>query len=168
MRKSDPRQLIADSGLFKPDSFDWILEIILNNKNASSGAIDLMVRTSGELMSGDEKKQIGLRANAKISKKYFNSLSDRGKEDILGAALSVTQNILHAESIQSQHDQMSKLMTDSKVLYEAELMTPNDDSTCKAALDLEGKRFQFNEVPDLPLSNCDADNCRCVFLYHKK
>lgn len=86
----------------------------------------------------------------------------------MGAALSVTQNILHAESIQFQHDQMSILMTGSKVLYEVELTAPNDGRTCKATRELEGKRFQFNEVPDLPLPNCDADNCRCVFLYHKK
>jgi len=68
MRKLDPRELIANSGLFKQDSFDWILEIILNNKKASSGVIDLMVRTSGELMSGDEKNNSGYGQTQRLAK----------------------------------------------------------------------------------------------------
>ena len=44
----------------------------------------------------------------------------------------------------------------------------NDGRTCKAALELDGKRFRKDEVPELPLPECDAEYCRCLFLYHIK
>jgi len=175
MIKKDPRQLIEQSGLFKTDSFDWILEIILNNMDASSSAIDLMIRTTGELISSEEKKKLGLRANAKISNKYLNSLTDKGREDILGSAFLVIHRILHAYNILREHEQILKLVPDAKDTYEAEVMVINnegdedeDGGTCKAAMALQGKRFKFDEAPDLPLPTCDADSCRCMFLYYKK
>jgi hypothetical protein len=124
-------------------------------------------------MSGDEILKLGLRANSKVSNKYYHSLSDKGKEDILGSAFLVTQRILHAESIFYQHEQISKSVSNAKDLYEAEVMIPNDgddegNNACNAALDIQGKRFQFSEVPDLPLPKCDSDYCRCMFRYHKK
>ena len=32
----------------------------------------------------------------------------------------------------------------------------------------EGKIISLEEAPDLPLPDCDAEYCRCVFLYHPK
>ena len=173
MNKPDPRQLIEQSGLFKQDSFDWILEIILNNRDASYGSIDRKIRTSGELLSGEEVERLGLRANSKVSRKYYHSLSDHGKEDILGAAFLVTQRILHAERIFYQHEQIRKSVSNAQDVYEAEVVLSNDgddegSDACTAALSLQGKRFRFNEVPELPLPNCDADYCRCMLRYHRK
>jgi len=173
MTKPDPRQLIEHSGLFKKDSFDWILEIILNNKNASYGSIDRKIRTSGELLSGDEMEKLGLRANSKVSSKDYHALSDNGKKDILGSAFLVTQRILHAESIFYQHEQINKSVSNAQDVYEAEVMLSNDgddegNDACNAALELQGKRFRFSEVPELPLPNCDAGYCRCMLRYHRK
>lgn len=173
MTKPDPRQLIEQSGLFKQDSFDWVLEIILNNKNASYGSIDRKIRTSGELMPGDEIEKLGLRANAKVSIKYFHSLSDTGKEDIVGSAFLVTQRILHAENIFYEHEQINKTAPNAQDIYEAEVVLSNDgddegNDACHAALNLQGKRFQFSEIPELPLPNCDAGYCRCMLRYHRK
>lgn len=173
MTKPDPRQLIKQSGLFKQDSFDWILEIILNNREASYGSIDRKIRTSGELLSGVEIEKLGLRANSKVSSKYYHSLSDKGKEDILGSAFVVTQRILHAESIFSQHEQICRSVPNAQDIYEAEVVLSNDgddegNDACNAALSLQGMRFRFNEVPELPLPSCDAEYCRCMLRYHRK
>jgi len=173
MKKPDPRQLVELSGLFKQDSFDWIVKIISDNKNSSYGSIDRKIRTSGELMSGEEIENLGLRPNAKISRNYYHSLSDKGKEDIGGAAFLVTQRILHAVSIFDQHEKISRSMPNAPDVYEAEVMLSSDgddegSDACSAALDLQGKRFRFNEVPELPLPNCDADYCRCTLRYHRK
>jgi hypothetical protein len=173
MKKPDPRQQIEHSGLFTQDSFDWIVDVILRNKDASYGSIDRKIRTSGELLSGDELIKLGLRANAKVSNNYYHSLTDKGKVDILGSAFLVAQRILHAESLFSRHEQISRSVSNADDRYEAEVMIPHDgddegNTACNAALDLQGKRFQFSEVPDLPLPECDSVYCRCMVRYHGK
>jgi hypothetical protein len=173
MKKPDPRQQIEHSGLFKQDSFDWILAIILNNKEASYGSIERKIRTTGELLSGEELEKLGLRPNTKVSKKYYHALSDKGKNDILGSAFQVAQRVLHADSLFYQHEQIRASSSNANERYEAELVIPNDGDdeggqACNTARSLQGKRFPFNEVPDLPLPRCDADNCRCMFRYQRK
>lgn len=173
MKRPDPRQQIEESDLFKQDSFDWILNIILSNKEASYGSIDRKIRTTGELLSVEGLEKLGLRANAKVSRRYYDALSDKGKGDIVGSAFLVTQRILHAESIFSQHEQIRTSVPHAEALYEAEVMIPNDGDdegghACNAARALQGKRFSFSEVPDLPLPQCDSDQCRCMFRYHRK
>ena len=37
---------------------------------------------------------------------------------------------------------------------------------CRAALRLEGKRGLPEQIPRLPLSNCDAETCGCKFKQH--
>jgi hypothetical protein len=173
MVKPDPRQLIEHSGLFRQDSFDWILAIILSNKEASYGSIDRKIRTSGELLSGDELETLGLRPNVKVSKKYHHALTDAGKKDVLGSAFLVAQRILHAENLFRHHEQIRASWSNANDLYEAEIVIPNDGDdeggqACNAARSLQGKRFPFNEVPDLPLPKCDSGLCRCLVRYQKK
>ena len=97
----------------------------------------------------------------------------KGKEDILGSAFLVTQRILHADSIFQQHEQIRRSTPNAEDCYEAEVVIPNDGDdeghhACNSAMDMQGKRFPFNAVPDLPLPKCDAAQCRCMFRYLRK
>jgi hypothetical protein len=145
----------------------------LSNKEASYGSIDRKIRTKGELLSEQEITKLGLRPNSKISRRYYHALSEKGKEDILGAAFLVTQRILHADSLFQQHEQIRRSTSNAEDYYEAEVVIPNDGDdeghhACNAAMDMQGKRFPFNAVPDLPLPKCDAAHCRCMFRYPRK
>jgi hypothetical protein len=37
---------------------------------------------------------------------------------------------------------------------------------CKAARDLEGRRFLSGSAPRIPLPGCDASDCTCRFAHH--
>ncbi len=40
-------------------------------------------------------------------------------------------------------------------------------NACKAARELEGRRFLSNAAPRLPLAECDVLECSCRFVHHK-
>lgn len=42
-------------------------------------------------------------------------------------------------------------------------LNPNADSCCDAVRESMGKRFLSNEVPMLPLADCDSADCRCTY-----
>ena len=165
--KSEIERVIIDSGLFKAEASKWISEIIVSNLDKGSNAIDLAIRTDGELLSVEEKRQHGIRANAKVSKRYLLSLTPEGGKDPIKAAITVVRRILHKQALQKQKEDISK--TESLgIEMESEFICVRDDRTCKAALELDGKRFAKDEAPDLPLPDCDAEHCRCSFLFHVK
>jgi len=164
LEKAEVEKIIIDSGLFKADASNWISEIVLSNIDKGSKVVSLAIRKHGEPLSADEKRQHGIRANAIVSKQYFLSLTDEGKKDLIKAAFIVVQRILHKWSIRRQEASVLKY----SIEMEIEFICAKDDRTCKAALELDGKRFPQGEAPDLPLPDCDAEYCRCLFLYHAK
>ena len=40
-------------------------------------------------------------------------------------------------------------------------------NACKAAMNMEGRRFLSGAAPKLPLPDCDVLECRCHFSHHK-
>lgn len=40
-------------------------------------------------------------------------------------------------------------------------------NACKAAREMEGRRFLSGAAPRLPLPECDVNDCRCRFVHHK-
>ena len=40
-------------------------------------------------------------------------------------------------------------------------------SACQAAQEMAGRRFLSSAAPKIPLANCDAAECNCVFAHHK-
>jgi len=165
--KSEIEKAIIDSGLFRAEASKWISEIIVSNLDKGSKAIDLAIRTDGEPLSLEGKRQHGIRGNAKVSKPYLLSLTAEGKKDPNRAAITVVRRILHKRNLQNQKEDILKTEK-LGIEMEYEFTCARDDRTCKAALALGGNRFAKDEAPDLPLPDCDAEYCRCLFLYHTK
>ena len=42
-----------------------------------------------------------------------------------------------------------------------------ESNACKAARDMEGRRFLSSAAPRLPLPECDVLECNCRFIHHK-
>ena len=42
-------------------------------------------------------------------------------------------------------------------------LNPNHDDCCDAVRESIGQRFLSNEVPMLPLEDCDSADCRCTY-----
>ena len=175
--KSEIEKALIDSGLFKANASKWMPEIILSNIDKGSRVIDLAIRNHGVPLSAEEKRKHRIRGNAKVSKEYLLSLTDEGKKDPIRAAFIVVQRILHKQSLRRMEATISNVgklnkqnqkAKTSNFEMECEFICARDDRTCKAALALDGKRFAKDEAPDLPLPDCDAEYCRCLFLYHTK
>lgn len=47
--------------------------------------------------------------------------------------------------------------------YRGVEVVANNDACCQAAKDIEGRRFLLSQVPMLPLTDCDAGDCRCTY-----
>lgn len=47
--------------------------------------------------------------------------------------------------------------------YRAVEVVPSAEGCCKAATEIAGRRYLSNEVPRLPLDQCDAANCLCTY-----
>lgn len=41
------------------------------------------------------------------------------------------------------------------------------EQACNASKALHGRRFLNNAAPDLPLPDCDIDDCQCRFVHHR-
>lgn len=41
------------------------------------------------------------------------------------------------------------------------------EQACSASRALHGRRFLNDAAPDLPLPDCDSDDCQCRFVYHR-
>ena len=44
-----------------------------------------------------------------------------------------------------------------------DIIAADDERTCQAVRAYDGKAFEPDEVPDLPVPGCDADTCRCIY-----
>ena len=47
--------------------------------------------------------------------------------------------------------------------YRGVQVTANNDACCDAAKAIVGQRFLSNDVPMLPLDDCDSNNCQCTY-----
>ena len=47
--------------------------------------------------------------------------------------------------------------------YRGVQVTASTDACCEAAKAISGKRFLSDNVPMLPLDDCDANNCQCTY-----
>ncbi len=50
--------------------------------------------------------------------------------------------------------------------YRAVEININHTGCCQAVQDIAGKRFLSDELPKLPLNDCDASECKCSFKLH--
>jgi len=60
----------------------------------------------------------------------------------------------------------AKKLAHEKVAYHA-VSISLEQSACDAAKSMTGRRFLSDAAPQLPLPDCDALECRCIFTHHQ-
>ena len=160
--QSDLEAACRVTGLIDPAAAEWMAPIVQNGERAGLGydLIAVQVRQFGTPLTAEQKRSIGVRANAKLSVGYLGSLTDKGRAIPLDAAFLVVQRVLHARSCSENLRQLRR-MADS--LKGVEILPVEDDQTCAAARRVAEKVFPVSIVPALPLSECNAEYCRCVY-----
>jgi len=60
----------------------------------------------------------------------------------------------------------TKILAHEKVAYHA-VSIALEQNACDAAKSMTGRRFLSDAAPQLPLPDCDALECRCIFTHHQ-
>jgi hypothetical protein len=155
------KEACIKTGLIDPAAAVWIAPIVERGEREGLGyqAIARQVRNSGEQLSADEKRALGMRANTKATQKYIGALTPRGREKQYDSAFLVVQRAVHQHALGNPDD----LFNDEWIIG-VEICAVEDSRTCAAAAKLDGRKFPKGHVPPLPLPECDAEYCRCLYL----
>jgi hypothetical protein len=152
----------APSPLFSGNDVVWIapyVQLALEGGKAAN-QIARMLRAEGPPLSVDLKKSFGYRANFRIGERFFNILSSEGKSDPVYASEHILNWCMnnHFNFIQRKIIEYRK--------RPARFSAIDDGNTCDQAVQLHGHIFEHSELPNLPLPNCDAEQCRCHIRLH--
>ncbi len=109
----------------------------------------------------EEKKRYGINTRQKINKNYFNLLSECGKHQEY--VLIDLENII-LSSQNKIYNKYQLLEFKSLGIKNIQIACCNDDRDCPAVKKYCDKSYPINKVPELPLPECNADVCRCIYL----
>lgn len=167
---SDFRQVAAYTGLFVAAVPDWLAdaaEALIGGTEPVSKQLTA-IQNTGEPLTADEKKDLGVSGRARLGQQFIDCLSDAGRMQPM-AALGIAVNTARANrsragSLKTVLIDMGRYSTGAQL----EIVAAEDDRTCEAAKRISGKRYQLSEAPALPLQKCDSikacgSHCRCFY-----
>lgn len=150
------------SGYFKSEFLPIIAEKVRKNTIPGYGYTDFFNKE--DCLTLEEKKELGLNTRRKYSRELINALTKKGltaeNPNIL------LENIWLAAFHKVSRKYELQRLKDLGVKY-VQILDCNDERDCKAIKKCK-KRWLIDEVPELPLPNCNADYCRCSYIADEK
>lgn len=148
-----------ESGFFKEEFIPILSEKIKNISKVGYGYLDPFDKTV--CLTLEEKKSLNLNTRAKYSKELINGLTEKGILEVGNNRDFVKNMFLRNSHKVSRKYELKRLkeMGIKKVV----LLDCNDERDCKAIKRLK-KRWNIDEVPELPLPQCTAEYCRCMYI----
>lgn len=160
---SDFETVARESGWFVDPLPDWLMTAVRKHLDASETdqrVSTTALRSTGEALTNDEKRELGVRANAKLGRDYVEALSDKGKSENPINALKLV--LLRCASRRSREKNLQEIaMIDQNI--KVEIMSAGDERDCNGVRSYEGRSFSLERLPPLPLDGCDAEHCRCLY-----
>lgn len=153
------RAAIDRQDTFEKSAAEWLADAIRDGEADGLGydQIARNIRSRGAPLSADEKRALGMRANAKVGSGFVEALTAKGREAPMDAPFLLVQYVMHQESLKRHRES-------GEGDFQMELVAVKDDRTCDAARKRDGEIFNVDDVPELPLPDCDAEYCRCIFV----
>ncbi|NOU01639.1 MAG: hypothetical protein HOO95_08730 [Gallionella sp.] len=148
---------IRTSGYFKEEKIPDLLAdlkryISTSDRINIKGALDGSV-----LLSVEEKKSLGLNAKMKYSKRFIEYFNPSVFETI--EPRSAVENLyLNAFHKVSRKNELLKMKRDAGIKQIRVVA-----GECSNIKKLRKKIYGIDEVPELPLSDCDCNYCLCYF-----
>ena len=144
---------LISSGRYKDDI---ILALVSKHKT-----IPFDVITDGNPLSLEKKKELKLNGRKKYGEKYIESLTRLGLTN--DASTDFFKNCYYqAFGISSRKFEVTKLRQSG--ITKCRISTCNDERDCKAIQKYGKQVFDIDNVPELPLKECDAAYCRCMIV----
>ncbi len=152
---------IQNNELYTEECVKYILKILSkSNFVTSSNQVILKKFREEPCLTLEEKKEYKINTRQKVNKEFFNLLSDKGKHqeyilnDLEIIIISSCHKINNTYSLQDFKKSGIKYVT---------IECCNDDRDCPAVKKYCNREFKINQVPDLPLPECTAEYCRCMY-----
>ena len=108
----------------------------------------------------EEKKQYKINTRQKVNKDFFNLLTDKGKHQEY--ILLELENIILSSKFKINNIYELREYKKLGIKY-VKIECCNDDRDCPAVKKYCNKEFELSQVPELPLPECTADLCRCIY-----
>ena len=108
----------------------------------------------------EEKKGLNLNTRAKYSRELINGLTEKGLEAAKNQYFieNMFYRNFHKVSRKYELEHLKELGLKYVLISDS-----NDDRDCNAIKALK-KRWLIEEVPELPLPQCNSEYCRCMYL----
>lgn len=155
---------IAASPLFSGNDVAWIAPYVeqadIFDGRRSGNEVARMIRFEGTPLPASLKKECGYRANFRIGERFFNILSEAGKANPVYASEHIVN-----WSLNDKFNHVQRKVIEHRK-RPARFSAIDDGDTCDHGVRLHGQIFEHNDLPDLPLPGCDAEQCRCHLQIH--
>lgn len=133
-----------------------IKKLLEKNKSAIFKSI-----TDGDSLTLEEKRQKNLNTRLKYGTNYIDSLTVHGLTD--DASIEFFKNTYYQISgIISRKYQIERLK--SSGITKCRISSSHDERDCAAIKKHEKQVYDIDNVPELPLKECDASYCRCIIV----
>lgn len=153
-------EAIGTLGYIKPEAAEKLVLLIDKNKDTHPKAIATSHRKEGPQITKDEKKKMGIRANAFFSEKAQQELTKKGLENPL---IAHEQTILRASLAASRAQRISKEQAQGIEQWKFSGAGPEDCAGCRR---LEDKVISIDDAVPTGPHDCGRDACAVYYMAH--
>lgn len=152
---------IENNENYTKDCIEYILKI-LSQVNIIESSVQYILRKFREepCLELEEKKKYKINTRQKINKDFFYLLTEKGKHQEY--ILLELENIILSSEFKINNSYELREYKKLGIKY-VKIEYCNDDRDCPAVKRYCNKKFELRQVPSLPLPECTADLCRCIY-----
>lgn len=153
-------------GLFRPEAVPYLADGV--KTFMYQGNVGYELRRDGEELTDEEKRANGLAPRTRMSRAFWNALSNKGRAEPIRAPEvffnRITSN-LYREGKHRQMDESYWRFNRGGVpgFWDEVVFRVIEDRCCVAAARLNGSIIRTPNRSRLPLANCDRDVCHCRY-----
>jgi hypothetical protein len=151
---------IAQSGYFKAEKLPMLSEMVHRITRPGYGYLDPF--SYEDCLTLDEKKALGLNTRQKYSREMVECFSDAGlhHENPKEILKVLYYKIFHKISRKYELIRMKEVGIKTVKIEDC-----GDERDCQKIKKLK-KLWPIDQVPELPLSGCTSEYCRCSYIAH--
>ena len=153
---------IENNDNYTKNCIEYILKI-LSHVNFIESSVKNILRQFREepCLELEEKKKYKINTRQKVNKYFFNLLTEKGKHQEY--ILLELEKIILSSEFKINNIYELRECKELGIKY-VKIECCNDDRDCPVVKKYCNKEFELSQVPELPLPECTADLCRCIYL----
>lgn len=151
-------EAIQTLGYLKPETAEKIVQMAKKNSEQHPRAIATAYRKAGEQLTADEKKRLGLRANAFMSKAAMADLTAKG----LAAPLAAHETTILCATL--AHSRVANLTNEKALGITSWECVAAFEKECPGCARMKGQVFSAGEVLPTGPQDCFREACATVYI----